>query len=129
MKRPQLLDLGIRPAALEDADLDVARLVVEEEFNRKTSVLRPSADYRSRAIDRLIKLRCPWSTERNITTFVMGRLLRVKCPYCDGTMAPREHSGCGDSATLEYACGCGASAGVTVPHDGVAFMPPKEPQP
>ncbi len=129
MKRPQLLELGIRPATLEDADLDVARLVVDEEFNRKTSALRPSADYRSRAIDRLIGMRRPWSTERNITTFVMSRLLQIKCPYCEGTMAPRQHSGCSVSATLEYACGCGAFARVTVPHDGLAFTPSRGPLP
>lgn len=122
MTRAEAINLGIKPTTIDAEDVDIARLVVAEEFWRDIA-----GGYRERAIDRLISLRVGWCTEWNLAHETAKRFLVIRCPYCGSEMTVE--SGGGNSAEhhVTFRCECGASVGVTLPSvGGMTFAPPKE---
>ena len=95
--------------SIEDVieNTDVTRAIVRDEFNRKNPRWSSSqlADYTSRAIDKLIKMRVTWYSEGNISYQVTQRFVKIVCPYCSKMM---DFEGVGNKTFVCKSCGASA---------------------
>jgi hypothetical protein len=115
MKRYEALALGISNNTFDklvEQEIDVTRLVVAEEFDKK---YRRGDDYRKRAYRRLIEMRLPFGNEPNILGTMMTNLVTVACPYCGALMDPAGGGGNCETMTYRYTCpACKAKVGIRV---------------
>lgn len=119
MKMHEIDDLNLSNLSQENIEIDPTRLVVEDEFNKKTS-----GSYRDRAIQKLIDLKIPFASEDNIIFELVDKVLSVDCPYCECSMRRFQGSGNSSSFTLEYLCHeCKAKLCLTLPCNGIGISP------
>jgi hypothetical protein len=116
MKLNEIKKLGIN--VIEgDIEVDAARLA-EDHFFRYSG---PSENYRTKAINFLIKKRVDFKSTSNSVSNVVERFVRIICPVCDQTMA-RENSGGSSDWTTDFSCPCcHTKASITLPCDGISF--------
>ncbi|HCV42188.1 MAG TPA: hypothetical protein DGH68_01800, partial [Bacteroidetes bacterium] len=56
----------VRAKTIEDMEVDICALVVSEEFSRKVSHFEEKIDYRTRAVERPVRMKEAFTTDWNI---------------------------------------------------------------
>lgn len=119
MKVSKLDELGLRPKTLADIEVRVEDVITDDEFNRPGG-----KDYRGAAIDRLVGLRVPFSSNCNIVWDMMKRFVKVECPYCGGNTKATSGSGNCDTSSTTYVCEkCDSRIVLSTQNDGISLIP------
>jgi predicted RNA-binding Zn-ribbon protein involved in translation (DUF1610 family) len=129
MKLKDVKRLGLlRDKTIDDIDVDLGGMVVHEEFLRPDSIFYAGADYRARAINRLITMKEDFAVDNNVGYTFRKKYFSVKCPYCESTMYTERSSGCGSSESDTYSCGkCGSRMTVEYPGTHSVYVSPPDP--
>ena len=112
--------LGIDAKAINEMEVDISRLVVDDEFNKVARDVKD--DYRVRAIKRLVASGIPFHSEYNIIHDMARMFVKVSCPYCNSNMSTHNSSMIGKKFTAHYVCpSCSSEAHISMPINGISF--------
>ena len=126
MKINAIKTLGLSDRGMDEVEIDHVEAIVHDEFLRKFPFgNKPTQDYRSRGIDRIVRANLSLYNNCNITFELLQRYVTVKCPYCSELMTYHGGGGNGNTSTGEYKCKCGAEAHLSFDNNGALGFSPK----
>ena len=98
-------------------------IILDVEFDKPDN---KNMDYRNRAIDKVIDLGLPFSSECNSHHEITKRFVKIVCPYCGKEMELVSGSGDSHGCSEGFRCpGCKASIMLNLPYDFFSVQPPK----
>jgi len=117
-----LQKLQLNPKVMADLDVPLADVISSEHFHRKQP---KGVDYRQEAIQHLVELKEPFSSNCNLGYELVRKFVQVACPYCSAPMSVTGGGGSSSQFTVTYSCaGCSAQVGLAFPRDGFWVGPP-----
>ncbi len=129
MKINDISSLGLSQECINDLTFDHSYAVIHDEFckrDRELTDKEKKLDYRTRGINRLIKAKLSFSNDFNITYDMVGRFIKVICPYCEKEMIRNSGGGAGNTCSSSFICKCGGQANLSLTCDGAFSFSHKE---
>lgn len=128
MKAKTAKQLGfVTQEELDEQAVDIGSIVTDQCFHNPINQV---TNYRTRAVDKLLKMNVMFQSNGNITNELFQRLFQAKCPKCKKVL--KTVSRCGGNAhtlTIGYTCPkCKWDFGVTLQAEGGLYVAPKKPQ-
>ena len=130
MRVSDVQKLGLRKRTLDELEVNIGDVITNDEFNKPSSQrfgMGPEpTTYDKRAIERLVELKLPFSSNCNIIVEMYKRYVSVVCPHCGGKMVSSGGGGNSEVQHIDYRCEkkeCGTKVAFSMSHDGFSIMP------
>lgn len=107
---------------LEDIEVNLFRLIEEEEFRKR------NVDYRESSIDRALSYGIRFESTTNNIYNMTKRFISVYCPKCGGETEQHGGGGSGTHTTINYHCPkCKEKTiSITLEHDAIEVIGNRE---